>query len=121
VLSHGQTDYAPVRLERGITTDTAFEEWAKLPWYQPDTAGEIGSGSDMGHFRKDMQIEVYDEAGQRVLRYTLYHCWPSEYIALPELNPAANAVGLGSMTIEHEGWDRDTRLTPAPDRATTGP
>ena len=27
----GQTGYEPVRLERGITTDTAFEDWA-----QPD-------------------------------------------------------------------------------------
>ena len=109
----GQTDYAPVRLERGITTDTAFEDWAKLPWYVPNT-GQIGSEVDMDHFRKNMQIEVYDEAGQPVLRYNLYNCWPSEYTALPELDAAAHAVGLASMTIEHEGWARDTRLTPPP-------
>jgi phage tail-like protein len=107
----GQTDYQPVRLERGITTDTAFEDWAKLIWYYPNT-GQLGQEVAMDTFRKNMQIEVYNQAGQAVLRYNLYNCWPSEYTALPDLNSEANVVALASLTIEHEGWDRDLTLTP---------
>jgi phage tail-like protein len=106
----GQTDYEPVRLERGITTDTAFEDWAKVVWSQPNT-DELGNDSAMDTFRKNMQIELYDQTGRLVLRYNLYSCWASEYIALPDLDSEANVVPLASMTIEHEGWDRD--LTPA--------
>jgi phage tail-like protein len=49
-----------------------------------------------------------------VMRYDLYNCWPSEYVALPELAGDANTVAIASMTIEHEGWDRDTSVTLPP-------
>jgi phage tail-like protein len=107
----GQTDYEPVRLSRGITTDTTFEQWANLMWSYPNTA-QLGSEMDLTKFRKPMQIELYNQAGVIVLRYNLYNCWPSEYTALPDLDSEANAVALASMTIEHEGWDRDTSVTP---------
>jgi phage tail-like protein len=107
----GQSDYGPVRLERGITTDTAFEEWANKVWSYPNTS-KLGNEVSLADFRKPMQIELYNQAGQPVLRYNLYNCWPSEYTALPELNSEANTVALASMTIEHEGWDRDLTLTP---------
>src|SRR3954454_17552788 len=106
----GQTDYEPVRLSRGITTDTAFEEWANLMWAYPNTQ-QLGSEMNMAQFRKPMQIELYNQAGVIVLRYNLYNCWPSEYTALPELDSESNAVALATMTIEHEGWDRDTSVT----------
>jgi phage tail-like protein len=102
----GQTDYAPVRLERGITTDTAFEQWANALAYQPNTQ-QLGNQVALASFRKNIQIELYDQAGVLALRYNLYNCWPSEYTALPELNSEANTVALASLTIEHEGWDRD--------------
>jgi phage tail-like protein len=108
----GQADYEPVRLERGITTDTAFEDWANMMWSYPNTP-ELGNEVSLTAFRKPMQIEHYDQAGVITLRYNLHNCWPSEYTALPELNTEANAVALASMTIEHEGWERDTSV-PAP-------
>ena len=92
----GQREHEPVRLSRGITTDAGFQDWA----------GTL-DGS-----RKEMQIEVYDEAGQLALRYNLHNCWPSEYTPLPELDSESNAVALASMTLQHEGWDRDPTLTP---------
>ena len=107
----GQTDYEPVRLSRGITTDTAFEEWANLTWNYDNTQ-KLGNEMDMANFRKPMQIELYNQAGVIVLRYRLFNCWPSEYTALPELDSEANVVALSSMTIEHEGWDRDPSVTP---------
>jgi phage tail-like protein len=107
----GQTDWEPVQLARGITTDTAFEDWANLMWTYPNSQ-TLGGQMDMSTFRKPIQIELYNQAGVIVLRYNLYNCWPSEYTALPELASEANAVALASMTIEHEGWDRDPSVTP---------
>jgi phage tail-like protein len=108
-----QTDYEPVRLERGITSDSEFVEWAGLLAFYPNTS-QLGNQSSLKEFRKPMRIELYDQAGQLVMRYDLYNCWPSEYVALPELAGDANTVAIASMTIEHEGWDRDTSVTLPP-------
>jgi phage tail-like protein len=104
----GHDDYEPVRLERGITTDAAFQDWANLMWNEPNTP-QLGNEISLATFRKPMQIEVYDQLGAVTVRYDLYNCWPSEYTTLPEPDSDANVVALASMTIEHEGWDRDTR------------
>jgi phage tail-like protein len=107
----GQSDYAPIRLARGIVTDTAFDDWAKLLWNYPE-AGEVGDEASLQSFRKEMQVELNDQTGQPMLRYNLHGCWPSEYTPLPELDSESNAVALASMTLEHEGWGRDPTLTP---------
>ena len=107
----GQTDYQPIRLERGITISTAFEAWANRVWDYPNTK-QLGNEVDLDSFRKDLQLVVYNQAGQATLRYNIYNCWPSEYTALPDLDAESNAVAIASLTIEHEGWDRDTTLTP---------
>jgi phage tail-like protein len=109
----GQTDYEPVRLQRGITTDTAFEDWANLMWNFPNTQ-QLGNETQLKTFRKPMQLELYDQQGILSVRYNLYNCWPSEYTALPDLDGSANVVALASMTIEHEGWDRDHSVTYPP-------
>jgi len=106
----GQTDYEPIVLERGITTDPAFEQWANKMWYYPNTA-QLGNEVSLADFRKDIQIELYNQAGQLVIRYNVYRCWPSEYVALPELSSSANVVALASLTLQHEGWDRDQTVT----------
>ena len=113
----GQTDYQPVRLERGITTDSAFQDWANLMWDYPNTQ-QLGNETQLATSRKPMQIELYDQQRILALRYNLYHCWPSEYTALPELNSEANVVALASMTIEHEGWERDTSVDYTPGSTT---
>lgn len=105
----GQADHPPVRLERGITTDRAFERWANKVW---DNTAALGNEISLEDFRKPLQIELYDEQGQIVLRYNLHNCWPSEYTALPELDSEGNTVALGSLTVEHEGWDRDESVSP---------
>ena len=106
-----------MRLERGITTDTAFQDWANLLWDYPNSQ-KLGTEVQLGTFRKSMQIELYDQQRILAVRYNLYHCWPSEYTALPELNAEANVVALESMTIEHEGWDRDTSVDYPPGSTT---
>ena len=38
------------------------------------------------NFRKDITVDVFNLAGQKVLAYNVYRCWVSEYQALPELD-----------------------------------
>ena len=102
--SPGQVEFGSVTLERGVTHDLEFEQWANKVWTYGNAAGQEVSLKD---FRKDVIIELYNEAGQKVLAYKLYRCWVSEYTALPELDASANAVAIQSITLENEGWERD--------------
>ena len=76
---------------------------------QPQTTFKIPGQTD---YRQSLILELYDESGTLALSYNIYNCWPSEYTALPELNASANTVALASLTLEHEGWDRDPPLAP---------
>jgi phage tail-like protein len=107
----GQTQYGPITLEQGITYDVTFLQWANKMWYYPNTSA-LGQEVSLADFRQNIQIELYNQAGQLVLRYNVYNCWPSEFRALPELDSAANAVALESLTLQNEGWDFDTTVTP---------
>jgi phage tail-like protein len=104
----GQTRFEPVTLERGVTHDPAFEEWASQSWQFGAGAGEEVA---LASFRRDVIIDLVNEAGQVVLSYALYRCWVSEYVALPELDANANAVAIESITLENEGWERDRAVT----------
>ena len=106
--SPGQTDYGPITLERGVTYDEDFEQWANKVWMHSNASGQEVSLKD---FRKDIVIELYNEAGQMVIAYHVHRCWVSEYTALPELDASGNAVAIQSMTLHHEGWERDTSLS----------
>ena len=102
--SPGRSTYEPITLERGVTHDTAFEEWANKVWRLGAGAGqEIALAS----YRKDIRLEVLNEAGQLVIAYIVYRCWPSVYQPLPELDAGAGLTLLESLTLEHEGWERD--------------
>jgi phage tail-like protein len=102
--SPGQTEYEAVTLERGVTHDVDFEQWANKVWNY-----NLGPGTEVSlkDFRKNLIIEVYNEAGQLALAYKLYRCWPSEYQSLPELDAGANAVAIQTLKLENEGWERD--------------
>lgn len=105
--SPGQVEYEAITLERGVTHDPEFEAWANKVWTYGNAAGQEVSLKD---FRKDILIELYNEAGQKVLAYKVYRCWVSEYTALPELDANANAVAIQSLKLENEGWERDTAV-----------
>ncbi|NDJ78503.1 MAG: phage tail protein [Chloroflexi bacterium] len=106
--SPGQSKYEPITLERGVTHDHEFEKWASQVWRF--RAG-LGMESALKGFRKDIRIEVLNEAGQIVLAYNIYRCWVSEYQALPELDASANAIAIETLTLQHEGWERDLAVT----------
>ena len=63
--------------------------------------------SSLKDFRKDLIIEVYNEAGQLAIAYKVFRCWVSEYQALPDLDANANAVAIQHIKLENEGWERD--------------
>lgn len=102
--SPGRTDYEAVTLERGVTHDTEFEVWANKIW---NLGSGLGAEVSLKDFRKDIIIEVYNEAGQLATAYTVYRCWISEYQALPDLDANANAVAIQTIKLENEGWERD--------------
>lgn len=104
--SPGRTVFEPITLQRGLTYDHAFEEWANLVWKlgaTPETA--------LANFRKDILIEVFNEAGQKIFSYKLYRCWVSEYQALPDFDANADAVAIEHIKLENKGWERDTSVT----------
>lgn len=106
--SPGRTEYDAITLERGVTHDVEFERWANKVW---NFGAGLGEEVSLKDFRKDITIELYNEAGQLVQAYNLYRCWVSEYNALPELDANANAVAISSIKLENEGWERDYIVT----------
>ena len=106
--SPGRTEYDAVTLERGVTHDTAFENWADKVW---SLGAGLGSEVSLKDFRKDMILDIFNEAGQKVISYKIYRCWVSEYQAVPDFDANANAVAIQHIKLECEGWERDLSVT----------
>ena len=102
--SPGRTEYEAITLERGVTHDVEFEQWANKIW---NLGNALGTEVALDKFRKDVILEVYNEAGQLVIRYKIFRCWVSEFQALPDLDANANAVAIQTLKLENEGWERD--------------
>jgi phage tail-like protein len=109
----GKSSYQAVTLEAGVTYDTAFEDWA-------NAVNDFASHSitSLGEFRKNITLDMFNEAGQKALSYNLYRCWVSEYQALPDLDGGANAVAITTVKLEFEWFERDLAVVesqgPAP-------
>ena len=102
--SPGRSTYEAITLERGVTHDIEFEQWATKVW---NFGAAAGAESSLKDFRKEIIIDVFNEAGQKALSYKVYRCWVSEYQALPEMDANANAVAIQTLKLENEGWERD--------------
>ena len=115
-LSPGLTSYTAITLERGVTHDLEFEKWATKVWSRANSGSsnsDAASGNEVSlkDFRKDIILEVYNEADQKVLAYNIYRCWVSEYTALPDLDAnAGNTVAIQKIKLENEGWERDEKV-----------
>jgi phage tail-like protein len=116
--SPGQSKYEAITLERGVTHDLEFERWANKVW---NFGSGLGSEVSLRDFRKDIILEVYNEAGQLVLAYRIYRCWVSEYQALPEMDASGNAVAIQTIKLENEGWERDVSVSEPSEPAFTVP
>lgn len=122
--SPGRTKYEPLTLERGVTHDPRFQQWANKVWdYQNAQAAPDQRTQEMSlkDFRKDVIIDVFNEAGQKVISYYVYRAWVSEYQALPELDANANAVAIQTLKLENEGWDMDPAVTEPTEPSFTDP
>jgi phage tail-like protein len=112
--SPGRTEYEAITLERGVTHDKEFEQWANKIW---NFGAGLGAEVSLKDFRKDIIIEVYNEAGQLAIAYKVYRCWVSEFQSLPDLDANANAVAIQTLKLENEGWERDVEV-PEPSEPT---
>ena len=105
--SPGRTEYEAITLERGVTHDKEFEQWANKVW---NYGSGLGAEVALKDFRKDIIIELYNEAGQVVIAYKIYRCWVSEFQAQADLDANANAVLIQNIKLENEGWERDLEV-----------
>jgi phage tail-like protein len=105
--SPGRTEYDPITLERGVTHDPEFENWASKVW---SFGAGLGAETSLADFRKDILLEVYNEAGQVVLTYKIYRCWVSEFQPVADFDANANAISIQHIKLENEGWERDTTV-----------
>jgi phage tail-like protein len=106
--SPGRTTYDAITLSRGVTHDLEFEKWANKIW---NYGNKVGAETSLKDFRKDILIEVLNEAGQVAIQYSVYRCWVSEFQALPEMDSNADAVAIQTIKLENEGWERDESVT----------
>ena len=106
--SPGRTEFDAITLERGVTHDPEFENWAGKVW---NFGGGLGAEVSLKDFRKDIIIEVYNETGQLAIAYKVFRAWVSEFQALPDLDANANAIAIQHLKLENEGWERDYDVT----------
>lgn len=106
--SPGRNKFEAITLERGVTQDLAFHDWAGRVW---NFGAALGSEVSLANFRKNIYVEVYNEAGQLVIAHKVYRCWVSEYQAHADLDANANAILIEHIKIENEGHERDTSVT----------
>jgi len=105
-LSPGNSKYDPIVLERGVTFAREFANWAALVH---NHEGD-GAMSELT-FRRDITINLQNLQGTIVKSYKVFRCWPSEYVALPELDANANAIAFEHITLQNEGFEPDAAVT----------
>jgi T4-like virus tail tube protein gp19 len=95
------------------TTEVVKHREGGDPSSSRKSPGRTGLGREVSlkDFRRDITIEVYNEAGQLAIAYNVYNCWVSEYQALPDLDANANAVAIQHIKLENEGWEREPSVT----------
>lgn len=104
--SPGLSSFEPIVIERGLSHDTTFEDWAQQV-YHPDGDAAMS----LKNFRKDVVIQLLNLQGTVVLSYQVYRAWVSEYQALPELDAGGQAVAVERIVLQHEGWQRDVDVS----------
>jgi phage tail-like protein len=104
-VAPGITNFEPIVIERGLTHDTAFEQWANLVFNLQGDAS-----MSLKNFRKDVTIELLNHQGAIVMAFFVHRCWVAEYQALPELEATAPCLAIERLVLQHEGWERDVTV-----------
>jgi phage tail-like protein len=108
--SPGRTKYEAITMERGVTHDPEFEAWANRVWNYGNAQAAPDQRTlevSLKSFRRELLIDVFNEAGQKVISYHVFRAWVSEFTAQADLDANANAILIQSIKVEHEGWQRD--------------
>ncbi len=114
----GPTTYEPIKIERGRTHDKSFEQWADKVW---NFGSGPGSEMSLKDYRKDISIELYNEAGQLAMAFRVYRCWPSHYAAVEKLDALSADVAVETITLEYEGFERDAAVVEPVEPSTSTP
>jgi phage tail-like protein len=96
----GKTKYEPITLEKGMTDDKIFEDWANL------VNKFQGNQIAPDNFRKEIQILVCDMNGATKITFNIFNCWVSEFQAVPDMDVTQNGVAIQTIKLENEGFDR---------------
>ena len=89
----GKTKYEPITLEKGMTEDKVFEDWANLVnKYQ-------GNAISPDNFRKNIQILVCDMNGIPKITFNVFDCWVSEFQAVPDMDVTQNGVSIQTIKL----------------------
>jgi phage tail-like protein len=102
----GRTKYEPIMLERGVTHDDTFESWANAA----QVLDKGSPSSSLNLLRREIRVELLNEAGQPVHRYLIHRCWVSEFQAIPDLDAGASGIAIEHIKLENEGWEHDLSL-----------
>jgi phage tail-like protein len=102
----GRTKYEPITLERGLTQDIDFANWANMA----QVLDKGAPTTSLANLRQEVRIDLLNEEGEAVWRFMVHRAWVSEYQALPDLDAGANAIAIEHIKLENEGWEQDTTL-----------
>jgi phage tail-like protein len=105
-VSPGSWQFEPITLERGVSHDTDFENWANLGF---NLAGD--AAISLKDFRKDIVIQLLNGQGVVVKAFHVFRCWVSEYQVLPELDANGDAIAIEYIVLQNEGWERDDSIS----------
>jgi len=108
--SPGLNECDPVTIKNGVTMDRTFYQWAGKVWAP---SNQFGMEVSLKDFRKNITLEVYNEAGQLAIAYTLYNSWPSEFQAQADLDANTGGILFQHLKLEIEGFDIDVTVQPA--------
>jgi len=103
----GMMSYDSVTLERGISSDDAFNTWMKDVCDVVSGGGDgvTSSGlADIGaqSYRRDIKITLFNKQAQQVKSYILKDAWPSEY-TIGDFDATSNDVVISTLVLQHHG------------------
>lgn len=116
--SPGKSEFEAITLERGVTHDRDFARWANKVW---NFGAGLGMETSLADYKRDLRIELLNEAGQVAIAYNVYRAWVSEFEALAELDANGNAVAIQKIKLEIEGWVQDEDVSEPTEPTFTDP
>ncbi|NCG25147.1 MAG: phage tail protein [Actinobacteria bacterium] len=94
VMIPGRTSYGDIELSRGLTSDTALEDWAD----------QVATG-DITSARCDGAISIMSLTGEVVAQFEFKNGWPSKWSG-PSMSATSTEAAVESLTISHENLVR---------------